>query len=454
MSGATPHEERRPRALLVGDNRGAPNWGGRSTGLALIEVLNREFDVASTIEGREFRLESAGYGIVGTCLPSRFDHWALYAWLNSSRRRPFRWYAAFERAMGARDFVCPDPDDTVAAILRYRHQIPEIDGLYRRVAEADVVVINGEGDFVFTTPPRREALFMLGVMALAFHLRKTVFLVNAMMSDCPVTGRNAETVAATERLLRRCTRVVLRDPESIAYIRANMPGLEVELIPDALFAWSPDAGRWAGSLPDNGDLILPHPARLASLGRLDLSRPYIAVGGTAAALLDRPRAIECYSHLVQRLQSLGYPVYLTENDGPDEFLSEVSERTRAPLLPVLTPIHAAAGMLGRARLFVSGRYHPAIMASLAGTPCLFLGSTAHKMTSVQALLGYEPPRTFAAFPSDTEIDDMVAMAKRYLDAGQAMRDSIARVVATRCDEVSRLPDLLVVSRPSLSPSAA
>jgi hypothetical protein len=159
--------------------------GGRSTACT-IEVLNRV--LMSPRRSRvEFRLESAGYGIVGTCLPSRFDHWALYAWLNSSRRRPFRWYAAFERAMGARDFVCVD-------LTIRRGPSCGIDQIRRSIfctegVEADVVVTNGEGDCVHHCRAAKRC--SCWVSRHWPFMRKPVFLVNVSDGIAPVTGRNA-----------------------------------------------------------------------------------------------------------------------------------------------------------------------------------------------------------------------------------------------------------------------
>ena len=54
-------------------------------------------------------------------------------------------------------------------------------------------------------------------------------------------------------------------------------------------------------------------------------------------------------------------------------------------LRVEVPILLGATVLANSKLFVSGRYHPSIMASLGGTPCIFLGSNSHKNTVVSKL---------------------------------------------------------------------
>ena len=434
--------------LLVGDNRRLVNWGGRSAGLALCELLAEKFEVADTVEGHEFWLRSAGYGFVGTLLPARYRHVFHYLYVNRSRRRLFDWYVRFEETLGARDFVTESAVDSVTNITRHRHRIPELDALFAKTARADLVVVNGEGDFVFTTPPRREALFMLAMIELALRLEKKVFFVNAMLSDCPHTGRNGQTVRETERLLARCAGVLLRDPWSVSYARAHMPAVRCSLVPDALFAWDRRATELVSDLPHDGDLVLPYPERQQWFRKLDFARPYICVGGTAAAWGNRSRAVETYTWLVQQLQRMGLPVYLTENDVPDEFLEEVAERTGAALIPVMTPIYAAFAILAGARLFVSGRYHPAILASLGGTPCVFLGSTAHKMSSLQSLLEYPTPRCFSAFPSAAEVEEICSLGSSYLTASAELRHSIAAVASRLSRLTVTLPQLLVSERPA------
>src|SRR6185503_5654610 len=106
---------------------------------------------------------------------------------------------------------------------------------------------------------------------------------------------------------------------------------------------------------------------------------------------------------------LGLELILIESDGRDGFLRQVAETVDAAILPVRTSIHAAAAVLASARAFISGRYHPSILASLGGTPCVFLGSTAHKMSSVQSILGYEVVRQFPSFPDESHCEQIVAL---------------------------------------------
>ena len=439
-------------ALLVGDNRTGNNWGGRGVSLALRSLLGTVFNIESEIEGREFLLDFAGYGYVGTLLPARFDHLFMHAWQQRATRRLFDRYVKFEEAYGAHDYVAVDAAETVEAMHRYRTTVPEIGAILDKVESAEVVVVNGEGEFVFTTPPRRAVLLRHALMEYAYRLGKPVFFVNAMLSDCPFTGRHTRTAEETRRQLARCAGVFLRDHASIALAAQLMPEVTCEFVPDALFEWQPRVMQLASQLPADGDLFLPHPEEQDWFGRLDFSKPYICVGGNAAAGLDHARAANAYTVVVEGLQRLGLPVYLMENDGRDAYLRDVARRTGAGFLPVWAPIMSAAAILSRAALFVSGRYHPSILASLGGTPCVFLGTTAHKTGSLAAVLEYDESRTFSVFPDAGETREIVELGRDLLGQGATLRERLIGAARRRWSEVVTLPQRLT-KRLSQSPGA-
>ena len=99
----------------------------------------------------------------------------------------------------------------------------------------------------------------------------------------------------------------------------------------------------------------------------------------------------------------------------------------------------AGAILANAQLFISGRYHPSIFASFGGTPCIFLESHAHKMSSLQEVLEYDDGKQFSAFPDESEIREIVSTAKKYLDQGEVLREKIRKVAAIRCEEARQLP---------------
>ena len=422
------------KVLFVGDNSAVANWG-RAASIALRQLIQANFEISGTVVGENFVLASSEIGYVGTLTPQRYQHLFRYA-LARRDRRPYSWYVKLEERLGARDFISENPGESLKSILANRQRHAGLSRICTQAAASDVIVIDGDGDIVFSTPPRRQTLFVLAMIELGLHLRKPVCLVNSMLSDCPTSGRNEQTLNFARDLFRQCRLVVLRDLESVAYARAHMPETEAQYIPDSLFTW-------AGAIESGKNAKPAIPSGVAFAGSvLDTSRPYICIGGGALSASQPERAAVSYTRLVDRVARLGFGICLTENDTPDGFLRDVARERNLPFVAADGPIEFCASLLAHARLFISGRYHPSIMASLGGTPCIFLGSHAHKMGSLSDVLGYETRREFSAFPDEQEIDQIVSLAGHYLDQGDMLRTRIREAAAQHCTLASTLPRLI------------
>ncbi len=430
------------KALLVGDNSTNPNWGGRGASIALYQMLADKFQITGTITGSTFSLYSAGFGYVNTLLPPRYNWLFLNLLAKRHNRKIFDYYIRMEELLGAKDFIAHDPVETVENILRYKSKHKEIQEVYDKAQNTDLLVIHGEGDVVFTTPPRREALLLLGMAELGLQLNKKVVFVNALISDCPITGCNQKTLEYARKTLSRCNAVVVRDHQSLEYVKKEMPEALSSLVPDSLFTWYPIIEKNGSVVPGNGDFILPYPENKDNLGKLDFSKQYICIGGSAQAAKDPEKSTEYFTRLLVKIQELGYPVYLTENCGRDSFLQEIADKEGVGLIPVYTSIFMSGAILANARLFISGRYHPTILASLGGTPCIFLGSSAHKMHSIQKLLEYEYIHEFNVHPSSSEIEEILDLSRKYLKRGEILREGIKAVAKKRYEEAIRLPDII------------
>jgi polysaccharide pyruvyl transferase WcaK-like protein len=428
------------KVFFVGDNRTTVGWG-RGASLALGQLLAGSFEISGRVTGDFFDLSTAEAGYVGTFTPAKYYPIFRYSMLRRWRR-PFAWYIKLELWFGAKDFIAEDPTVSIDNLLAHKHRHPELARIYDQAREADLLVLDGDGDIIFSTPPRRQTLFLLAMIELGVRLKKPVFLVNAMISDCPSTGRNNTTLAAARRLFAQCRAVSLRDPESLEYVQKEMPETNSSVIPDSLFAWFPLYASGNAHPPLNGDFLLPHPEKDDYWGKLDFSQPYICIGGGALAGSQPDRSVECYLQLVDAVKQLGYRVYLTENDLPDSFLQRVGREKHVGIVPADTPILLCGAVLAHARLFISGRYHPSIFASLGGTPCIFLGTHAHKMGSLSRVLEYKVHRQFNAFPDDSDIAEIVSTARNYLDQGETMRAKIREVAKLRSEEATQLPVFL------------
>ena len=424
--------------LYVGDNRSRPNWGCRATSIALSQLLLSKFKVSEVIPG--------------TCVSNKlpvdtFFSQQLLRLLPHRIKKTlsFDFYSWLEKTLGKKtDFITEDPIESSKNLLKYRNKYELLEFIYQSVKACDAIVINGEGDIIFTSPPRRKLLFLLALIELASYLNKPVFYLNAMVSDCPVMGRNQKTVSKTIQCLEKCRVVALRDPISLAIVNAFQANINAKFIPDALFSWQ--HYFLERSLPQNGDFIIPFPEASEYFGKFDFSEPYVCIGGSGSFLAteNQEKADYAYLGLVKQMKDLGKNIFLVETGSKEDFLKTVSVKTGVPLIPINIPILMAGSILANASLFISGRYHPSIFASLGGTPCLFLGSNSHKTKSLQEVLEYKEPKEFSVLPTSQECEEIFYLAKTRISEGDKIRATIKEVVQKRAEESKKAVELIEI----------
>ena len=142
------------KVFFVGDNRAAVNWG-RAASIALSQLLSGSFDISGRVPGDFFDLSTAEAGYVGTMMPPRYYRHFRYL-LRRQWRRPIAWYIRLEQLFGAKDFIAEDPAVSIDNLLAHKHRHPALDRIYDQAAEADLMVLDGDGDIIFSTPPRRH----------------------------------------------------------------------------------------------------------------------------------------------------------------------------------------------------------------------------------------------------------------------------------------------------------
>lgn len=425
------------KILVVPDWRKYTNWGSRGTSIAFSRLLAGRGHRVTSIPAEYAKREAA----IGTLLPA-----GIAGRLHAQRSRyvACRAYSKLERMLGGRfDYLDADPAVSVRNILRHHARVPDLDLLVRRVREADAVVVNGEGELVFSSQyQRRLTPFMAALIELARQLGKPAYFVNGMISDCTQTGRNEEHVRTALEALRKCAAVAVRDPASLALLRELAPDLDAVYIPDVTFAWYPRLAESAAQVPANGDFILPWSEEEDEFfGTLDFSRPYLCVAGGTRAAWNIDEAVAGYAALVEDLKALGLPIYLVVVTHSDAYLYEVSRQTGCAVVPARTSVLMGGAILANARLLVSGRYHPIIYAGLGGTPAIALGCESHKTLSVQTMLEYDDPMVYSYVPTAEEHAAIQAHARRLLEQGEALRARIRAASKRRGAEVEQLPRL-------------
>lgn len=415
----------------AGENRNRENWGCRATSIALGDLINQVGTISACVNGKEIGPWSMTPVPFSGKMPAKvFRH--LKGILGGPRTLRLSEFLNIPN-----DFIRSSPTQSVEAFLKIRLRFPHLNTIYNSVLEADCIVINGEGSYIFTTPPRRDSQFFNFLIELGTKLGKKVFLLNAMFSDCPRSLRNQEELSLTLAQLEKCSLVTVRDKVSLAFLREVYSSNNLRFFPDALFTWS-------SSMESLKQSVLGDIQRFEAFGTeafnlnlsFSLSDPYIVLSGSSSAAWDPLTAQASYSSLATKLQETGYPLLIVPTCGGDWFLKKVACDLKIPFLPVDTPIRIGAAILAKAQVFVSGRFHPSIMASCGGTPCVFLGSNSHKTLSLQQLLEYDNPREFPALPDENDCEDILAATKEAFETRSRNRIQLAS--QNRGDEARKL----------------
>lgn len=419
------------KLLLVDDNRDTKNLGCRSTSISLHWSLKKYFKIFSVINKKEVDNPFA----IGTMITEGSLNQKIIGKIGNR----FQKIEPLLKLIGIKkDFIEINMNRTMNNFFKWKNKYNFLNTIYSKISEAELIVINGEGSMIFTSPPRRDLLFQLFIINIAHKLKKPIFYVNAMISDCPFTGRNRQLFELSIKTLKKCKLVSVRDPISYNIVKDKLNN--IDFTPDALFTWFNLIRTPMFKLPSNTDILIPFPEYENAFGCLDFTKPFICLGGSSIIpKLDKYKVIKSYTKLIEALKFLRMPIYIIESCGGDMLLREVSQKTKIPIIHVETNIIAITSILSISSLFISGRYHPSIMASLGGTPCIFLKSNSHKTRSLQLLLNYKEIYEYDIILDNETISKIVGIAKEIISQKNTPREKILKRVNYLCEKSSALP---------------
>lgn len=398
---------RHPKRILLAryhDGSAKPNWGGRATSLALRRL----------VEGSSLCKLS---GLInGSRIVSGFEApTSLGPGLKACLPLPF--------SIPAREHA--------AALLENAYSHPDFAKIRDDILIADAFVMNGEGDFILR--PRVTLWRSLVLMEAASLLGKEVHLVNSILSadedgqiDPLVSLRVGET-------LSRCSKIVFRDPQSLALCCQLYPKLPHRCyLPDALFAF-PKRFRKVSVAGHAGAELLDKLPR----------QPFIAVSGSSAARLARRYAAGKLHSFLNGILATGTPVVVVATDAGDAWMEAGAKAANVLYTPPEIALETGAAILARAKLFFSGRYHPSILASLVGVPSLFMRSNSHKTRSLQTMLGNDVPRELPFFSDASAVETIMPALSGWLtEAPAPWQQALPETVAALARSARQLPDII------------
>lgn len=435
------------KVVYVGDNRNRGNFGCRATSTALSQLISEKNEIVGVVSGKYTNFDN-GELFFHKIYTKKFyeklgkiKNWdslktGFYLFARMIKRHKY-FFCNF-------DFIGYDLDKSIDNLLRCLPANPNLKEFDLTQYDFDALVVNGEGSFIFATPPWRECLVEMMLMHWALKMGKKVYYLNGMLSDDPYTATNMKTIEIAKELFAKCEVVQIREYESLDYAKKYFSNSHIELRPDALFTWYKYIND--GFNINNGRYFMgPSGATDSTFNSYDFTKEYICVAGSSSLSLetkDKDKIVMTYCNLVNKLKTLKKEIYVVEVCEGDYFLREVAEKTNTKLIPIDTPIIAAGKILANARAFVSGRYHPAILASLGGTPCVFMASNSHKTKSLQELLKYENVVEYPVLPSDEEIMSIVQDTSIVIQGGDESRDKIRNRAKELCDNAQTISELI------------
>lgn len=421
------------KIVYVGDNRNRYNFGCRATSTALSMLLSRDNEIVGRVYGNYTNEDAKNLFFRRWISSSMYEKLGSNGKWNALKEIicPLSYYAHKKRvSLTKLDFISYDFEKSIQNLIKCIPANPILKECDLRQYDFDALVVNGEGSFIFSSTPWRESVVESMLMYWAKKMGKKVFLLNAMLSDMPGEPTNMGSINALQDLFNKIDLICVREYDSLEYAKKYFPNANIDIAPDALFSWYSmicddfTVGKGNYLNGKNG-------ATDESYFNIDLTKPYVCISGSSSSLIsrDKNQTIKAYCELVQTVQkATGLDVYLVQVCDGDSFLIDVAKITRCMYFSVDTPIILAGKILANSMVYITGRYHPAILASLGGTPCIFMGSNSHKTNSIQKLLRYKEINEYCEVPSPNDIANIVSRTKYYLENNDSIRKEIQKVV--------------------------
>lgn len=421
------------KIVYVGDNRNRGNYGCRATSTALSQIISSENEIVGRVYGTYTNLEPGDL-----FFSEKYPSW-IYTNISKIKywdkiRKVIYYYHRFKKRGNARwffskyDFISKDLDKSIDNLIKLLPANDFLNEYDLRKYDFDALVVNGEGSFIFATPPWRECLIELMLMHWALKLGKKVYYLNGMLSNDPYSEQNKEVIEIAQQVFEKCEVVSVREFYSKKYAEENFKNINLKYHPDALFSWYDYIND--DFKINNGRYIMGMSGAYDdSFYKFDFTQPYICISGSSSvgtATNDKDKIINTYTQLVSEVKKEfnKYNVFLVDVCEGDNFLHKVSKNTDTPIIAIDTPILAVGKVLANASLYISGRYHPSILASLGGTPCVFMSSNSHKTKSVQELLEYKNIVEYDVLPNKNERKKIIEDGKKKLEEGTRLREKI------------------------------
>lgn len=334
-------------------------------------------------------------------------------------------------------------DEVEKNIIKASKMNVKMSNLICAIKEADMLIINGEGSLIFcgNNEITRTIRGWAALMKIAKSLGTRTYLLNSEAAPGSDGTVNMEILEFMKLSMEYIDLFVLRSERSFTFAKNYLSKKKSVYVPDALFSWT-EYFNMGLAKPLLGDSVIPFPESVFDFGKLDFTKPYICISDSSA--LDLPswaQFVPNYVKLIDRLKSLKpeYTIYLVDTGKPGKpFLDAVSQLTNTAVIPVTINLLTMLAILGNAEVFISGRWHPSIMAMLNGTPCVLTDANCHKTMALDEMFCLNiQSKIYSAGMAPEDVDGIVQDCMAIFE-----RQDIRHIIRSKASELSRHSQVL------------
>lgn len=286
----------------------------------------------------------------------------------------------FDNDVGVPFYEENSPECIADRMLREQDKYDSVKKLIEDISISDIVIINGEGSMIFSNdcPIYNHLLFYLAVLYIGKQKGLKTAYINAVCSADADGMINENVISICKNATRYIDYMIVRD--EVSYNYAKKIFINAIYIPEALFVWYKYFERGDNFLLPSGDMIYTFPEDDFDHGIYNFDVPYVLIGGyNTNDETDKYNALCKWDSIVGYIRNKGYRVYIVKTYRPKEwFLDELSKRNNIPIIKNEVNSLVMTSVLGNASLLISGRFHPSVLASLGGTPCIMFKSNCQK----------------------------------------------------------------------------
>ena len=146
------------KILFVADNRTRENWGCRATSIALKDIVKQNHNIIYTIYG----------DITGSYNPLLMHQKdTLLCKIYSSLYNRLSIVRKISKMLDTANIIRETTEKSLCLYRRAVRNIPIYQEIDKNIREADAVVVNGEGTFIFSTPERYDTIVYLLLLKVA-----------------------------------------------------------------------------------------------------------------------------------------------------------------------------------------------------------------------------------------------------------------------------------------------